>query len=304
MKKMISSMKTLVALLMVGATVTSCSSDDTIADQPVQQPAGPQVYTMTVEATKGGDGTRALTDAGSTLTATWATTENVYVKKVDTWATGSLKPQADGATATLKGTLSDVTIAANDVLTLQFPKSGDITYAGQKGTLADIAANFDWATATIEVASVEGGNITPKAGASFGHRRQIRLCHGYGDGEERKRGRHYPRGCHDHVPEPAGHREVHAAGQGQQQCCHQSLGADHQRRHERHRDADQHSCRDLHHQRRGRAVCRLACRRQQAHHADCYRGLRHLHPHDFLGQELRQRQLLPRDGEDGEGCSG
>lgn len=163
MKKMISSMKTLVALLMVGATVTSCSSDDTIADQPVQQPVGPQVYTMTVEATKGGDGTRALTDAGSTLTATWATTENVYVKKVDTWANGSLKPQADGATATLKGELSGVTIAANDVLTLQFPRSGALDYTGQVGTLADIAAKYDYATATVTVKSVSGGDIIPEA---------------------------------------------------------------------------------------------------------------------------------------------
>ena len=174
MKKMMTNMKTLVALLMASAAVTSCSSDDTIADQPVQQPVGPQVYTMTVEATKGGDATtRALTDAGSTLTATWATTENVYVKKVDTWATGSLTPQTAGASTTLKGTLSGVTFVADDVLTLQFPKSGDITYAGQKGTLADIAANFDWATATIEVASVEGGNITPKAGASFAHQQAV-----------------------------------------------------------------------------------------------------------------------------------
>lgn len=159
MKKMITNMKTLVALLMAGAAVTSCSSDNEM-DSP-KAPAG-KTYTMTVQATKGGDATtRALTDAGSTLTATWATTENVYVKKVDTWATGSLKPQADGATATLKGTLSDVTIAANDVLTLQFPKSGDITYAGQKGTLADIAENFDWAIAgNVTVTSVDGGNIT------------------------------------------------------------------------------------------------------------------------------------------------
>ena len=171
MKKMMTNMKTLVALLMAGAAVTSCSSDNEM--DSLKAPAV-KTYTMTVQATKGGDATtRALADGGTTLTATWATTENVYVKKVDTWATGSLKPQADGATATLKGTLSGVTFAANDVLTLQFPKSGDITYAGQKGTLADIAANFDWATATIEVASVEGGNITPKAGASFAHQQAV-----------------------------------------------------------------------------------------------------------------------------------
>lgn len=172
MKKMMTNMKTLVALLMAGAAVTSCSSDNEM--DSLKAPAG-KTYTMTVQATKGGDATtRALADGGDgTLTATWATTENVYVKKGDTWATGSLTPQTAGASTTLKGTLSGVTIAANDELTLQFPKSGDITYAGQKGTLADIAANFDWATATIEVASVEGGNITPKAGASFAHQQAV-----------------------------------------------------------------------------------------------------------------------------------
>jgi hypothetical protein len=172
MKKMMTNMKTLVALLMAGAAVTSCSSDN-----EMDSPKAPAVktYTMTVQATKGGDATtRALTDAGSTLTATWATTENVYVMKGSGWANGSLKPQADGATATLKGELSGVTIAANDVLTLQFPKSGDITYAGQKGTLADIAANFDWATATVTVKSVSGGDIIPEAATTtFQHQQAI-----------------------------------------------------------------------------------------------------------------------------------
>ncbi len=159
MKKMMTNMKTLVALLMAGAAVTSCSSDNEM-DSP-KAPAG-KTYTMTVQATKGGDATtRALTDAGSTLTATWATTENVYVKKDDTWATGTLQPQAEGATATLKGELSGVTIDAGDKLTMQFPKSGVFTYAGQKGTLADIAANFDYAIVEdVTVSSVDGGNIT------------------------------------------------------------------------------------------------------------------------------------------------
>lgn len=159
----------LAALLIASATVfTACSSDDNITSE---QPANSvqKTYTMTVNATKGGDATtRALTlgrnDANTknVLNATWATTENVYVKKGDTWATGSLQPESDGATATLKGTLSGIGIAADDVLTLQFPKSGDISYDGQVGTLEDIAANFDYATATVTVASVSAtGNIVP-----------------------------------------------------------------------------------------------------------------------------------------------
>ena len=154
----------LAALLIASATFAACSSDDNTIDQQPAQPAGQQVYTMTVNAQKGGDAatTRALRLDDKTLNATWATTENIYVKKGDTWATGSLKPQTDGTTATLKGTLSGITIAGSDVLTLQFPKSGDISYDGQLGTLEDIAANFDYATATVTVASVSAtGNITP-----------------------------------------------------------------------------------------------------------------------------------------------
>ncbi len=161
--------RTLAALLIASAAFVACSSDDNIISEN-QQPANPTgKYTMTINASKGGDGatTRALTidDSGAknVLNATWATTENVYVQKAGAWATGSLQPQADGATATLKGELSGITINANDVLTLQFPKSGAISYAGQLGTLADIAANFDYATASVTVASISAsGNINPE----------------------------------------------------------------------------------------------------------------------------------------------
>ena len=176
MKKMMTNMKTLVALLMAGAAVTSCSSDNEM--DSLKAPAG-KTYTMTVQATKGGDAmTRALElgAEGKTLTATWATTENVYVKKDDAWATGSLKPQTAGASTTLKGTLSGVTIEATNKITLQFPKSGDITYAGQKGTLADIAANFDYAIAKdITVVDVDdAGNIdTGENAIEFDHQQAI-----------------------------------------------------------------------------------------------------------------------------------
>ena len=164
MKKFITDIRTLAALLMAGAAFTACSSsDDNIIDEQPVNPAQ-KTYTLTVNAAKGdGTTTRALSLSDKTLTASWATTEHVYVKKESTWATGSLQPEANGTTTTLTGELSGITIVADDELALQFPKSGEITYAGQLGTLADIAANFDWATANVEVASVSAGNINPKA---------------------------------------------------------------------------------------------------------------------------------------------
>lgn len=173
------SIKTLAALLIAaaGMTFTACSGDDSDSSsntQPQPQPQQPQVYTMTVQATKGGDAqTRALADNGSTLTATWATTEHVYVQKGDTWVTGSLQPQSAGTTAKLFGNLSGVAFAAGDNVTLQFPKSGAISYTGQKGTLADIAANFDWATADFTIASVANGEINVTGPVEFQNQQAI-----------------------------------------------------------------------------------------------------------------------------------
>ena len=161
--------RTLAALLIASAAFVACSnSDDFIIED--QQPASGK-YTMTINASKGdGATTRALTigrnaeDTKNVLNATWATSENVYVQKGSTWATGSLQPQTDDATATLKGTLSGVTIAAGDDLTLQFPRSGARDYTGQVGTLADISSKYDYATATVKVASISPtGNINPEA---------------------------------------------------------------------------------------------------------------------------------------------
>ena len=151
------------ALLIASATFTACSSDDNIIDEQPVQPSQ-QVYTMAIEASKGDAATtRALALDGKTLNATWATSENVYVQKGDTWADGSLQPQTDGATATLKGELSGIDIEANDNLTLQFLRSGALDYTGQVGTLADIAAKYDYATATVTVDGISAtGNIIPK----------------------------------------------------------------------------------------------------------------------------------------------
>ena len=155
-----------VALLGAVAATLSCQK---------AQDVTPKTYSLSIEATKGAndDAVKALALSGSTLNATWATTENVYVKKGATWATGSLHPQTAAATATLKGTLSDVTFAAEDNITLQFPKSGEITYSGQVGTLENIAANFDWATASATVTSVDEGKITVDGDVAFQNQQAI-----------------------------------------------------------------------------------------------------------------------------------
>lgn len=143
-------------LLLTGILLMACSASD-------ETPSPTLRYTLTVDASKGSEETmRTLTDDGSSLTASWLTTENVYVKKGGAWCSGSLQPQSDGVTAKLSGDITGQIINIDDDLTLQFPRQA-IDYTGQLGTLADIAANFDYATATAKVTSVVGNQISADA---------------------------------------------------------------------------------------------------------------------------------------------
>lgn len=143
-------------LLLTGILLMACSASD-------ETPSPIHRYTLKVEATKGSEETmRTLTDDGSSLTASWLTTENIYVKKGGAWCSGSLQPQSDGVTAKLSGDITGQIINIDDDLTLQFPRQA-IDYTGQLGTLADIAANFDYATATATVTSVSGSQISADA---------------------------------------------------------------------------------------------------------------------------------------------
>lgn len=152
------------AWLAIGAFTTSCTNNNVISDEdkPTQQ-----IYTLSVDADKD-NATRSLSITGQgKLGVEWRTSEHVYVKKGDTWATGSLQPQTNGSTTKLAGTLSGVTIEANDELTFQFPKSGDISYDGQDGKLSTISANYDYAQASVTVASVDGNDIKTVGPAHF-----------------------------------------------------------------------------------------------------------------------------------------
>ena len=79
--------RTWAALLIAGAIFAACSSDDNLTPDE-QQPAGEKTYTLTVQATKGGENaavkaaTRALSLSGKTLSATWAEGEAVTVYNV------------------------------------------------------------------------------------------------------------------------------------------------------------------------------------------------------------------------------
>lgn len=156
MKEIHKKIVSVTSMVIIGILISSCSSEDNLVDNAS---GTPKTYSMAINASISGSGktTRALSLDDKTLNATWATTENIYVKKGET-SLGTLSPQSNGATAVLKGELTG-DIAVNDNLSLTFPRS-NIDYRNQDGTLATIASTFDYATATAEVTAISGSSIT------------------------------------------------------------------------------------------------------------------------------------------------
>ena len=150
--------KSLAAALMLVAAMAGCTDKNLVEDP--KQTAGEKTYTMTITATKGG--TRALSLDGKTLNATWTAGDEVTVKKGST-SLGTLVAQSSGASTTFTGTVTG-DINPDDVLTLVYASA---SIKNQDGTLEYIAAHCDYAIAIVNVASIDGGNITTKGVANF-----------------------------------------------------------------------------------------------------------------------------------------
>lgn len=173
-------------LLLAGLMLAACSSDDD-DHQGQEEHQAFKTYYMTVDATKGADeganyaSTRALVLTGSTLNATWATTEHVYVQGLlgsgeSFWFEGSLQPQSAGTETELIGAISlpeswsyssiDEAIGNPHKVTLQFPRK-EWSYDGQIGTLADIAAKYDYAIARDVVVEIKADQVRGVYTVSF-----------------------------------------------------------------------------------------------------------------------------------------
>ena len=152
-------------LFLTGIVLAGCSS----SDAPIEQPINPTgKYVMTVNASKGSDATtRALTIGGSSgkkLIAYWDGTEKVTVKEGATplGTLTTITPDAtDNTKAKLSGTLDKAPSGTSLTLELCSP-----TYGSQDGTLAYIASNCDYATATTTV-TYDNDNKTITGNASF-----------------------------------------------------------------------------------------------------------------------------------------
>ena len=108
----------------------------------------------------GGLESKALAiDGGGALNAYWQTTDNVYVYN-NTWTSlygGSLRPQSEALATQLKGSITGG-VVVGDHLKLLYPRS-TWSYTGQKGTIEGLAADYDYATAEVEVTAV-GSSIS------------------------------------------------------------------------------------------------------------------------------------------------
>lgn len=146
-------------LLLAGAMLTACSSDESTPEPTITQIEAGKTYHIRINAAKGGS-TRALAEVGNAINATWETREKIYVKYNDSWFGGFLQPQPDTEDPSWAWLSGDITSTTSfplpTYLTLQFPRNGVIDYTGQVGTLADIAAKYDYATARAWIVKVNG----------------------------------------------------------------------------------------------------------------------------------------------------
>ncbi len=153
----------------------SCTKEMEVpTPQKEQQPEAEKVWTVTVEAARGaddltkavltGDGwieeeadaaTKGLELEGNYLKSTWDFKEKVFVYK-GTALVGELESQRFGENTTLlSGSLSgSFTVGESLNLYLVGPENVR-SYIGQKGTLEDIAENYDYARAQVQVEAID-----------------------------------------------------------------------------------------------------------------------------------------------------
>lgn len=157
----------LALFLLPVALLASCRQEE--PEVPVDIPeeiAAPadSVWTITIQATKEDTQTKALdlVNDGARLNAYWRSTERVKVYKdgaligtLDVMPGSGEKP----VSATLSGTITTAGLSAGNELTLRIPNEY-WDYTAQLGTLADIESNYDYATATVTIDSVDELNYT------------------------------------------------------------------------------------------------------------------------------------------------
>ena len=181
----------ILAILPAVTALTGCSNELQFENQPVGiEPANAigETYQLVIGAKKANDGfTRALSDNGTKILATWASTDKVYAYVNDASADADaieLAPNSAGDNSTvLTGAITkEGGFTTSDVIHLYYLKKKSAydsrSYDNQDGTLSKIASDFDYATADVSIiavgpASLGNDNILRTSDATFVHQQAI-----------------------------------------------------------------------------------------------------------------------------------
>ena len=175
-----SSIKTLAALLMVGAAFAACSSDDNVTGEQPANPTGK--YTMTIQASKGDDATTrglyfADGEVRKDLRVNWNGKEKIRVVQ-NGEVIGTLSAALSSTeSTTLTGTVTGFQVNQAVGFYLLADEDGKMDYTGQKGAVLEengpgnnIEENYDFASYELtgsecaQAFTTDGSNIVPKDG--------------------------------------------------------------------------------------------------------------------------------------------
>lgn len=174
-------MKKFFTFITLACVLAACTNE--ALTEKVEEPASPVIYTMTVEALKGGEDlqqTRALaldeTTSPHQLNATWAAGEVVEVYQSGAKIGELTAAESSTSSTTLSGSFASAPSSSAD-LSFYFHSNADPAYAGQDGTLSTIAESYDFcapATVTVGNFTVDDVNkeIDVPGGISFGSNQQ------------------------------------------------------------------------------------------------------------------------------------
>ena len=138
------------------AAFAACSSKSDLLTEEIADT--PEVWTVSIDATKAP--TKALTESGNTITASWVAGDVVYICN-SSYDYGTMTAESSGTTTRLVGTVTK-TMKVGNKYTLRYLQRGQnsLWLPAQKGTLEDIAKNHDIAEASVTVKSIDGNNVT------------------------------------------------------------------------------------------------------------------------------------------------
>lgn len=126
---------------------TACSSNN---DEAVNTP---QFWHVTLTASMGDETTRALSENGNAIIASFEVNDELVVVDADGInIVGTLTAQSEGTSTTLTGDLNASTLTVGEEVKVRY-RSATANYDGQVGTLDGIAASQDYAEGTLTVST-------------------------------------------------------------------------------------------------------------------------------------------------------